>query len=124
MMKVILPHMTHDVKGQHVKSGAFRKLSEDHGALDHVEDHLHILVFVIQNYFGFDPLLEIVVRVHEGSELVNLDLANNHGTDGDDRCTSAHVRNSCDLAKVVASCQLVDHHVVPFVLKLILFGLG
>ena len=91
MMEAILSHVAHDVKGKHVKGRTFCKLSKDHRALNHVEDHFHVLVFVVQNYFGLDPFLEIVIRVHESTELVNFDLANNHWADSNNRSTSSHV---------------------------------
>lgn len=80
MMKAVLSHVAHDIKGKHVKSGTFRKLSKDHGALNHIEDHLHVLILVVQNNFGFDSFLEIIIRIHESTELVNFDFTNDHWT--------------------------------------------
>jgi hypothetical protein len=84
MMEAVLSHVAHDVKSKHVKGGTFRKLSKDHRALNHVKYHLHVLILVVQNDFGLDPFLEIIVRVHESTELVNFDLTNNHWADSYD----------------------------------------
>lgn len=81
MMEAVLPHMAHDVKGQHIKSCSFSKLPKNHGTFYHIENHFHVLILVVQNDLGFDSFLEIIIRVHEGSKLVNLDLTNDHRAD-------------------------------------------
>lgn len=116
MVKRVFSHHSYEVLSDLLERASWSKLAEQTADPDHVENHLHIQIFVL-HYLFLDLVLKVSVWFYKLFELVNPHFSYDHGIDSYDAACPSQLWKCGDLPEIVTHLHLVHSHVMLLILN-------